>query len=90
MRDKHQMWPVEGAPISVAMALAAERRETASATMSDVAASYYDQHNEEYPLDARYPPALQVPGERRAARVESEDVLAAATEQRRQGGVDPE
>eukprot|EP00969_Alexandrium_andersonii_P147796 6534464-Alexandrium_andersonii.AAC.1 len=34
LRDKHQMWPVEEAPISVAMALAAERRETASTTMS--------------------------------------------------------
>eukprot|EP00969_Alexandrium_andersonii_P303802 13429449-Alexandrium_andersonii.AAC.1 len=84
------MWPVKEAPLSLVMALSAERRETASATMSGVVASYYDQRNEEYPLDACYPPTVQVPDERRAARVESEDVLAAATEQRRQGGVDPE
>eukprot|EP00969_Alexandrium_andersonii_P097909 4321983-Alexandrium_andersonii.AAC.1 len=73
MRDKHQLWPVEEAPIRVVVALAAEREETVTAAMAGVATSYYDARNEEYPLHACCPPTLQVPEERRAARVESED-----------------
>eukprot|EP00969_Alexandrium_andersonii_P319700 14123410-Alexandrium_andersonii.AAC.1 len=66
------MWPVEESPLSVVLALSAERREAASATMSGVVAPYYDQHNEEYSIDACYPPTVQAPDERREARVESE------------------
>eukprot|EP00969_Alexandrium_andersonii_P130788 5783969-Alexandrium_andersonii.AAC.1 len=42
------------------------------------------------PLMRANPPTVPPPGERSEARVESEDVLAAATEQCRQGGVGPE
>eukprot|EP00969_Alexandrium_andersonii_P274199 12119800-Alexandrium_andersonii.AAC.1 len=58
--------------------------------MAGVVASYFDARNEQYPLEACYPPSLQVPEERRMARPDSEDVLAAAAEQCRQDGVGPD
>eukprot|EP00969_Alexandrium_andersonii_P145517 6435889-Alexandrium_andersonii.AAC.1 len=64
MRDGHQTWPVAEAPLSVMIALSTERCETANTTMSGVAASYYDQHNEEYPLHACFPETVAPPDER--------------------------
>eukprot|EP00969_Alexandrium_andersonii_P296574 13105314-Alexandrium_andersonii.AAC.1 len=58
--------------------------------MAGVVASYYDVRNEQYPFETRYPPSLQVPEKRHMARPDSEDVLAAAAKQCRQGGVGPD
>eukprot|EP00969_Alexandrium_andersonii_P357869 15449778-Alexandrium_andersonii.AAC.1 len=68
MRDKHQLWPAEEAPLRVVMALTVARQETLSTAMAGVAVSYYDARNEQYPLDACYPPTLLVPEERCVAR----------------------
>eukprot|EP00969_Alexandrium_andersonii_P075827 3342793-Alexandrium_andersonii.AAC.1 len=57
--------------------------------MPGVVASYHDQHNEEYPPHACYPETAPPPGERAAARVQSYDVLAAATKHCVRGGMDP-
>eukprot|EP00969_Alexandrium_andersonii_P169644 7499234-Alexandrium_andersonii.AAC.1 len=74
------MRPVGDAPLSVVIAMSMERCETANATMSGVVSSYYDQHNEEYPLRACYPETVAPPDERAASRMQSDAVLAAATE----------
>eukprot|EP00969_Alexandrium_andersonii_P040975 1796730-Alexandrium_andersonii.AAC.1 len=57
--------------------------------MSGVVASYYDQHDEEYLLHACYPETTPPPGERAVTRMQSEDVLAAATEHCIRDGMDP-
>eukprot|EP00969_Alexandrium_andersonii_P249004 11004521-Alexandrium_andersonii.AAC.1 len=67
------MWPVAEAPLSVVIALSAERCETANTTMAGVVSSYYDQRNEEYPLRACFPETVALPGKRAASRVQSED-----------------
>eukprot|EP00969_Alexandrium_andersonii_P057737 2544054-Alexandrium_andersonii.AAC.1 len=74
----------------VVLALGAERQETLNTAMAGVVASFYDTHNEQYPLEACYPPSLQLPEERRMARPGSEDVLAQAAEECRKIGVGPD
>eukprot|EP00969_Alexandrium_andersonii_P091018 4017553-Alexandrium_andersonii.AAC.1 len=58
--------------------------------MAGVASSYHDQQqDEEYPLRACFPETVAPPAEGAPSRMQSEDVLAAATEHLASGGLDP-
>eukprot|EP00969_Alexandrium_andersonii_P029657 1294579-Alexandrium_andersonii.AAC.1 len=90
MADKKQLWPVDEAPMRVALALGAERQETLNTAMAGAVASYYDARNEQYPLEGCFPPTLELPEDRRLARPGSEEVLALAEAECWKRGVDPD
>eukprot|EP00969_Alexandrium_andersonii_P218924 9669477-Alexandrium_andersonii.AAC.1 len=70
----------------VVLVLGAERQESLNTATAGAVASFYDAHNEQYPLEGCFPPTLASPEGRCMARPDSEEVLALA-EHRSDGAV---